>query len=118
LYSSRHGKGSRREQLYSTLHDLASEVSAGDLPEFLAEVELAKWTVLLRIALIRQPATGARESLLTAEQVAGRLRVSEAQVYRLAKAGLRSAAVEIGEGTLRFDPDRLARFIDSRRRGA
>jgi hypothetical protein len=92
-------------------------MSAGGLPEFLAEVERAKWTARLRIAAARPPATGWREPLLTAEQVAGRLQVSEAQVYRLAKTALRSAAVEVGPGTLRFDPDRLARFIGSRRRG-
>jgi hypothetical protein len=53
-----------------------------------------------------------------AEQVADRLQVSEAQVYRFAKTALRSAAVEVGPGTLRFDPDRLARFIEARRRVA
>jgi hypothetical protein len=116
LNASRPATVGRREQLYAALRDLAAEVSAGDLPEFLAEVERAKWTARLRIAAVRLPATGGREPLLTVEQVAGRLQVSEAQVYRLAKTALRSAAVEIGPGTLRFDPDRLARFIDSRRR--
>jgi hypothetical protein len=103
-----------REQLYAALRDFAAEVSAGDLPEFLAELERAKWTARLRVAAVRQPATGGREPLLTAEQVAARLQVSEAQVYRLAKAALRSAAVEVGPGTLRFDPDRLARFIEAK----
>jgi hypothetical protein len=37
----------------------------------------------------------------------------EAQVYRLTRTVLRFVVVEVGEGTLRFDPDRLARFIDS-----
>jgi hypothetical protein len=35
----------------------------------------------VRLAVVRQPATGWRESLLTAEQIADQLRVSEAQVY-------------------------------------
>ncbi len=69
----------------------------------------------LRIA-VRPPTTGGRESLLTAEQARVGFKVSEAQVYRLAKTALRSAAVEVGPGTLRFDPDRLARFIEVRRR--
>jgi predicted DNA-binding transcriptional regulator AlpA len=106
------------EQLYAALRESAASVSAGDLPEFLAELERAKWTAKLRIATAASPAAERREPLLTVEQVAGRVQVSEAQVYRLAKTALLSAAVEIGEGTLRFDPDRLARFIDSRRRGA
>jgi hypothetical protein len=42
--------------------------------------------------------------------------ISEAQVYRLAKTGLCAAAIDVGEGTLRFDPVRLARFIEARRR--
>jgi predicted DNA-binding transcriptional regulator AlpA len=107
-----------REQVYAALRNLAAEMSAGDLPEFLAEIERAKWSALLRIEAVRPPAAGRREPLLTAEQVAGRLQVSEAQVYRLAKTALRPAAVEIGPGTLRFDPDRLARFIEARRRGS
>jgi hypothetical protein len=37
--------------------------------------------------------------------------------YRLAKTALQSAAVEVGPGTLRFDPVRLAKFIEARRRG-
>jgi phytoene/squalene synthetase len=106
-----------RKQLYAALRDLADVVSAADLPEFLAEIEQAKWTAQLRVAAVRPPATGEREPLLTAEQVAARLQVSEAQVYRLAKTALRSAAVEVGPGTLRFHPDRLARFIEARRRG-
>ncbi len=92
-------------------------MSAAELPEFLADVERAKWTVQLRLATVSPPATAEREPLLTAEQAAGRLQVSEGLVYRLAKTALRSAAVEVGPGTLRFDPDRLARFIEGRRRG-
>jgi uncharacterized protein with von Willebrand factor type A (vWA) domain len=114
----RKGPTASREQLYAALRDLADDVSAGELPEFLAEIERARWTAKLRIAAAASPAAERREPLLTAEEVAGRLQVSEAQVYRLAKTALRSAAVEVGVGTLRFDPDRLARFIDSRRRGA
>lgn len=79
--------------------------------------DCAKWTGQFRVAAVRPPATGGREPLLTAAQVAGRLQVSEAQVYRLAKTALRSAAVEVGLETLRFDPDQLARFIEARRRG-
>jgi hypothetical protein len=105
-----------REQFYAVLRDLAADVSAGDLPEFLAELERAKWTAALRFVMAKSPAEGPNP-LLTVEQVAGRLRVSEAQVYRLAKTTLRSAVVEVGERTLRFAPDRLARFIDSKRRG-
>jgi hypothetical protein len=107
----------RPQQLYAALRDLAAEVSAGELPEFLAEVERARWTAQLRVGAVRPLATGGRESLLTAEQVADWLQVSEAQVYRLAKTALRSAAVEFGPGTLRFDSARLARFIEGRRRG-
>ena len=45
---------------------------------------LLKWTAKLRIAAAASPAAERWEPLLTAEQVAGRLQVSEAQVYRLA----------------------------------
>jgi len=55
--------------------------------------------------------------LLTSEQVAEILGVSVEQVYRLAKGQLRAAAVEVGEGTLRFDVGRVERFIEARRRG-
>lgn len=68
-------------------------MSAGELPDFLAEVERAKWTAQVRVAAVRPPATGGRAPRLTAEQVAGRLRISEAQVNRLAKTVLRLAAV-------------------------
>ncbi|HLO21206.1 MAG TPA: hypothetical protein VK192_12020 [Sphingomicrobium sp.] len=78
----------RREELYAALRGLAADVSASELPELLEEIERAKWTALLRVAAARPPAAG-HESLLTAEQVAGRLQVSEAQVYRLPKAALR-----------------------------
>jgi len=116
LYARRPATGSRREQIYSALRDFAAEVSAGDLPDFLAEIERAKWTALLRVATVQPPVTGDREPFLTAEHVASRLQVSEAQVYRLSKTVLRSAAVEVGPGTLRVDPVRLARFIEARRR--
>ncbi len=76
------------------------------------------------IATLRYSRAGARaerteDGLLTVEQVAAHLGgISEAQVYRLAKTGLRAAAVDVGEGTLRFDPVRLDRFIEARRRGS
>ncbi len=65
-----------REQIHAALRDLAVEVSAGELPDFLAKVERAKWTARLRVAAVRPPGTGGRSPpLLTAEQVAGRLQV-------------------------------------------
>lgn len=79
-------------------------------------LERARWTAQARF--LRPAAdSGALPPLLTAEQVAEVLGVSVEQIYRLAKRQLRSAAVEVGEGTLRFDPARVARFIEVRRRG-
>lgn len=63
--------------LVSTLTLTSGEA---ELPEFLAELERARWTAKLRIAAATSPAAERRAPLLTAEQVAGRLQVSEAQV--------------------------------------
>jgi hypothetical protein len=108
------------EQTYLRLLALARELPYEELSGFFAEVERARSTALLRVASRREETTrvSGLKPLLTAETLGAVLGVSEAQIYRLAKGVLRSAAIEVGEGTLRFDPDRIERFIEVRRRGS
>jgi hypothetical protein len=102
--------------VYAGLARLAEEVPVENLPGFFAELERARWTAQLRLHA-PAPTLDARP-LLAVEDVARLLgEISEAQVYRLAKGALRSAAVEVGQGTLRFDPGGVERFIEARRRG-
>lgn len=102
--------------VYAGLLRLADEIPVEDLPGFFAELERARWTAQLRL---QAPATqSGPRPLLSVEETARLLGgISEAQVYRMAKGALRAAAVEVGEGTLRFDPERVGRFIEARRRG-
>jgi hypothetical protein len=102
--------------VYADLLRLAGEIAVEEIPGFFAELERAGWTARLRL---QAPAalSGSRP-LLTVEETARLLGgISEAQVYRMAKGALRSAAINVGEGTLRFDAERMDRFIDARRRG-
>ena len=105
-----------RAAVYAGLLRLAEEVPTEDLPGFFAELERARWTARLRL---QTPATASGlRSLLTVEETSRLLGgISEAQVYRMAKGALLSAAVDVGEGTLRFDPEGVERFIEARRRG-
>lgn len=111
--------GANAEAVYSALLRLAEEVPPGDLPSFFAELERARWTAQLRNEALLRAAPEKRDPrrLLTAEELAETLRVSTGQIYRMAKGALRSAAVEVAEGTLRFDSERVARFLESRLRG-
>jgi len=103
--------------VYAGLAHLAETIASEDLPGFFAELERARWTARLRLQTPATTTNGPRP-LLTVEETSRLLGgISEAQVYRMAKAALRSAAVEVGEGTLRFDPAQVERFIEARRRG-
>lgn len=105
-----------RAAVYAGLLRLAEEIPAGDLPAFFAALEHARWIAQLRLQAPSTPSDS--RPLLTVEETARLLGgISEAQVYRMAKGALRAAAVEVGEGTLRFDPERVERFIEARRRG-
>jgi len=100
------------------LEALAEQVAREDLPELFAGLERVRWTAELRLSI--PPAGAIDESprpLMTAKQLADLLVVSTAEVYRLAKGELRSAAVEVGAGALRFDPRRIEQFLEARRRG-
>jgi len=111
------GPESRLAAALRELETVAGEISEESLPDLFAGIERVRWMSQRRISAA-PPAPSRPAALLTADQVATRLGgVSRAQVYRLAKTALRSAVVDVGEGTLRFDADRLARFIESRRRG-
>ena len=105
--------------VYAGLRRLAEEIAVEELPGFFAELERAHWAARLRTeSSVAAGAVGnGLNPLLTVEQLAEMLQVSTGQVYRMAKGPLRPAAVEIAEGTLRFDPAKLHRFIEARRRG-
>lgn len=87
------------------------------LPELVGRLAQAQALAALRLASgARQEPTGRGEALLTVEEVAALLRVSEANVYSRAKTDLRASAVDVGPGQLRFDARRISRFVESRRR--
>jgi predicted DNA-binding transcriptional regulator AlpA len=107
----------RKAEVYAGLSALAQELPLEDLSELVGELARAQAIASLRYSGSEDRQKRTEGGLLTVEQVAARLGgISEAQVYRLAKTGLRSAAVDVGEGTLRFDPARVDRFIEARRR--
>lgn len=112
----------RGTELLAALEGIAAEIPIEALPGFFAGLELARWRARLRVLEGEREASGAAATaappaLLRAEQVAGRLNISKADVYRRAKSDLRSTVVDVGPGQVRFDPAQLDRFIRSRRRG-
>lgn len=109
------GRAADAAAVYAGLLRLAEEIATENPPDFFAELERARWTAQLRLQV---PATlsGPRPLLTVGETSRLLGGISEAQVYRMAKGALRSAAVEVGEGTLRFDPQGVERFIEARRR--
>lgn len=52
------------------------------------------------------------DSMMTPDDVAGRLKISKATVLRLAKAG-QLRALRVGKKTVRFDPAEVARFVEA-----
>ena len=96
---------------------LAEQTPLSALLELIGRLAHAQAVATLRLtsAGCQQPSAGVRP-LLTVVEVAARLRVSEANVYARAKTDLRSATVELGPGQLRFDSERLSRFVETRRR--
>jgi predicted DNA-binding transcriptional regulator AlpA len=104
--------------LLPDLHALASEIPLEQAHVLAAALADADVVLRLRIAGRASQAVDAAPpgGLLTAEDVAARLSVSKANVYRRAKTDLRQAAREIGPGQVRFDPAEVERFIRSRRR--
>lgn len=109
---------SRLATLSASLGQALQELPREDLPTFFAELERLRRTAELRL----HPSAGPTDPpfglphLLDAKQTAAILAVDTATVYRMAKGALRSAVVEIGEGTLRFEASGLRRFIEARRR--
>ncbi len=109
--------GARRDDLLRGLEALVAELPTGSLPELFAGLERVRWTAKLRLQA--PPPAGEpslRRGLMTAEQAAEYLAISRSDVYRRSKRDLRSAAVEMGPGQLRFDPEALDRIVRARRR--
>jgi Helix-turn-helix domain len=97
---------------------LAEQIPLEELPEFVGALAQAQSLATLRLmGQGSQANPPASASLLTAEEVATALRISEANVYARAKTDLKAAAVDVGPGQLRFDRDSIGRFINARRRG-
>ncbi len=96
---------------------LAEQTPVEALPELVGRLAQAQALAALRLATATRQTERVENSLLTVEEVAGLLRISEANVYARAKTDLRGAAVDVGAGQLRFDRARVHRFIDARRRG-
>jgi len=106
----------RQAALLADLERLAGELLVEDLPDFLGGLERARWVARVRLVAAPSERLSGHEPLLTVEQLAAWLGVSESQVYRMAKTTLRPAAVDVGGGTLRFDPGQVKRFLEARRR--
>jgi len=111
------GRKDRLEALLNGLEGLAEEFGLEELPGLFAGLERVRRVAELRlIPLPPRPDSDAAPPLLTAGQLARLLSVSGAKVYRLAKKELRSATIEVGESSVRFDPVRVKRFLEARRR--
>jgi hypothetical protein len=111
------GQRDRLEAVLGALEGLVAEFGREELPGLFAGLERVRRVAELRLIPVPPRAgSDAARPLLTADRLAELLAVSTAQVYRLAKKELRSAAIEVGEETLRFDPARVKRFLESRRR--
>jgi predicted DNA-binding transcriptional regulator AlpA len=95
---------------------ISRDLSTDELPVLLGSLEEAKQRLELRVHQAAAGPTTAGNRLLTVQEVAEALQVSEQQVYRWAKTLLKPAAVDLGPGTLRFEPTRVRRIIESRRR--
>jgi hypothetical protein len=114
------GGSALADRLRQLLGGLEAVVGAFDreaLPEVFAGLERLRRQAELRLAVVPPPGNTGLRALLTAKDVATLLQVSPTEVYRLAKVELRAAAIDVGEGTLRFDPRRVDRFLEARRRG-
>jgi predicted DNA-binding transcriptional regulator AlpA len=106
-------------QSLATIEQAVQECSLPELPELVSQVAATAARVAclttLRLAGSTADKTPAQpERLLTAAEVADVLRISESELYRRAKTDLKSASVVLGPGSLRFDPERVRRFIRSR----
>ena len=111
------GREGRLEALLGALATLAGELGREEFPDFFAGLERVRRVA--EFLLIPSPpdlASGAMQPLLSAERLAELFGVSTTQVYRMAKGSLKPAAIDLGVGTLRFDPARIKRFLEARRR--
>lgn len=97
-----------------TLIDPAT-VPLAEIPAALERLDTARTALLLRLLVPtpHPPATAAR--LLTAEEVAERLAMTEARIYEMARTG-ELPSVLIGR-LRRFEPEAIARWIEARRSG-
>ena len=93
---------------------LAAELPLDELPELFAGLERSRWIAQLRVGSRAALPSPQRRRLLTVAEVAELLRISETNVYQRAKTDLRSAALNVGPGQLRFDADRVDRFLAAR----
>lgn len=94
---------------------LAAELPRERLPDLFGGLERVRRVAELRLIGEKsgpQPNPG----LLDVADVAGMLKITKQTVYRWAKTTLRFGVVDAGEGTLRFDPRKIQKFIESRRR--
>jgi hypothetical protein len=106
----------RVHQLARALQDELSTLRRSDLPVFFAAVEELRRRAELQLSLAGETPVVRIPRLLDAKATAAMLGVDVVTIYRMARTSLRSAAVQLAEGTLRFDEDRLRSFIESRRR--
>jgi helix-turn-helix protein len=107
----------RRDELLRGLEVLAGGLPTGSLPDLFAGLERVRWAARLRL---QAPSAASepppRRELMTADQAAEYLAISRSDVYRRSRTDLRSTAVQMGPGQLRFEPEALDRIIRARRR--
>jgi len=107
----------RKTDVFAAVETLAAELPLEEIPDLVGQLARAQAVTALRLS---QAASGSKTEpdrpLLTVEELAAKLRISEQNVYARAKTDLRSAAVDVGSGQLRFDADRINRFVEARRR--
>jgi len=99
--------------------DLIDEVPAVRLPALVTEVAALVLRLGARMAQVPAPAAipaaDDLERMLTARQVAKRLRLSYGKVCSMARAGTIPASRVAGNSTIRFLAKDVRRFIRSRR---
>ena len=110
--------GSRFQAVLAELEQIAGEFGREALPDYFAGLEHAKRVGELRLYASVTPASkgGPLPPLLTVDDVADLFVVSTKKIYEMSKGELRSASIQVGDATLRFDPQKIARFIEARRR--
>lgn len=112
------GPDGRLDAILKELEAEARGLTVERVPDLLGELERLKAIGQQRLlsAAPQGPQDGLL-ALLTTKRVAELLGVSERQVERLKGAELRSAVVDVSDGTVRFRADRIRRHIELNTRG-